>query len=210
MTNNDSQFKKPTLNSEYVEKLFAHLYMDLGQRSEIVDDFRLYHQLNMARLIRQLLLDNTGVFNLVNRIYRIKIHFIVPTIGPKPESIKSIPNHYLLDLPELDLFPPNFYLHPYSLDGYLGSTAMVLADKRFSVRDVVNYVANQFGGVHLAPHLDDYDHQLLARFNDSLMVNGNGVVLHCIDQMANITLKALAPLMRTIQSKYDALEKTTL
>lgn len=71
----------------------------------------------------------------------------------------------MLDLPELDLFPPNFYLHPYSLEGYLGSTATVLADKRFSVRDVVNYVANQFGGVHLAPHLDDYDHQLLARFN---------------------------------------------
>lgn len=75
---------------------------------------------------------------------------------------------------------------------------MVLADKRFSIRDVVNYVANQFGGMHLAPHLDDHDHQLLARFNDSLIVNGDGVVLHCIDQIANITLKALVPLMRTI------------
>jgi hypothetical protein len=57
--------------------------MDLGQRYEIVDDFRLYHQLNMARLIRQLLVDNTGVFNLVNRIYRIKIHFVGGSIPPR-------------------------------------------------------------------------------------------------------------------------------
>lgn len=87
---------------------------------------------------------------------------------------------------------------------------MFLADKRFSVRDVVDYVANQFGGVYVAPHLDNYDHQLLARFNDSLMAKGNGMVLHCIDQIANIILKVLAHLMRTIQSKCDALEKTTL
>lgn len=196
------------LSPEFVEKLFAHLYMDLGQRSEVNDDFRLYHQLNMARLIRQLLFDNTGVFNLANRYNNIQIRFIVPCLGPVPSSLHSIPNHYLHHLPSLDNFPPNYYLHPYKLDGYMSSTVMILSDKSFTVKDVVQYVANQFGGVHLAPHLDKHDDQLLARFNDSLKVGSDGIVLNRINQIANITLKALAPLMESIQSKYDALEKS--
>ena len=30
------------INPEYVEKLFAHIYVDLGQRTEAKDGFRLY------------------------------------------------------------------------------------------------------------------------------------------------------------------------
>jgi hypothetical protein len=199
----DRNNANPTISFEHVEKLFAHLYMDLGHRSEVVDDFRLYHQLNMARLMRQLLMDNSGVLNLANRVHRIKIRFMVPSLGPKTEPLIAIPNYYLEQLPEHNRFPPNYYLHPYTLDGYIRSTALILADKRFSVGDVIRYVANQFGGVHLASHLDDYDHQLLARFNDQLKVGADGVVLNCISQIANITLKALAPLMNKIQLKYD-------
>ena len=208
MSSNPSHDGGMTISSEYVEKLFAHLYIDLGQRSELVDNHRMYHQLNMARLLRQLLMDNSGVFNLANRTHRIKIRFIEAVIGPSPESLHSIPDYYVDRLPKLESFPPNYYLHPYTLDGYLGSTAIILADKKFNVSDVVRYAANQFGGVHLAHRLDDYDDQLLARFNDSLMVNGDGVVLHRISQIASTTLRALAPLMQAIQSKYNDLEKS--
>lgn len=51
------------ISQEYAEKLFAHMYFDLGQRTESIDDFRIYHQLNMARLIRQLLIDGNALLS---------------------------------------------------------------------------------------------------------------------------------------------------
>lgn len=193
------------VSQEYVEKLFAHIYVDLGQRTETIDDFRLYNQLNMARLVRQLLIDGSGLFNLANRYHKLPIRFILGVIGPEPGDLEPIPAIYAGSAPDLDSFPPGYYLHPYKIDGFLASSQMILAGQSFSVREIVKYVANDFGGVHLSPYLKDEDDLLLARFNDTLKVGDDGVVLNRIDQISRITLRALAPLMKAIQDKYDAL-----
>lgn len=196
------------VSPEYVEKLFAHVYNDLGQRSEARDDFRIYHQLNMARLVRQLLVDGTGLFNLANRYHKLPIRFLLGEIGPAPADLEPIPSIYASLIPDLNNFPPGYYIRPYKIDGFLASSQMVLAGRAFSVIEVVKYVANEFGGVHLSPYLKDEDDQLLARFNDTLKVGDDGVVLNRIDQVSRITLRALAPLMKAIQEKYDAIAKT--
>lgn len=195
------------VSPEYVEKLFAHVYNDLGQRSEARDDFRIYHQLNMARLVRQLLVDGTGLFNLANRYHKLPIRFLLGEIGPVPADLEPIPSIYASLITDLNNFPPGYYIHPYKIDGFLASSQMVLAGRAFTVIEVVKYVANEFGGVHLSPYLKDEDDQLLARFNDTLKVGDDGVVLNRIDQVARITLRALAPLMKAIQEKYDAIAK---
>ncbi len=195
------------ISQEYVEKLFVHIYVDLGQRTAARDGFRLYHQLNMARLIRQLLIDGTGVFNLANRHHKIPIRFILGEIGPAPLDLEPIPIVYSENTPDINNFPPGFYLHPYKTDGFLSSSPMTLADRRFSVREIVRYTANEFGGVHLSPYLKDEGSQVLARFNDFLNVNGDGVLLNRIDQIARNTLRALAPLTQAIQDKCDAFHK---
>ena len=195
------------VSEEYVEKLFAHVYIDLAQRTEARDDFRLYHQLNMARMVRQLLIDGTGLFNLANRYHRLPIRFILGEVGAAPDGLEAIPAIYASMTPDLKNFPPGYYLHPYKIDGFLSSSPMLLAGRCFSVLDIVKYVANQFGGVHLSPYLKDEDDQLLARFNDSLKVGDDGVVLSQVDQIARITLRGLAPLLKAIEEKYDALEK---
>ena len=97
----------------FIEKLFIHIYCDLGHRTEAKDEFRLYHQLNMARLIRQLLIDGTGVFNLANRYHKLPIRFIVPTIGPKPDILDGVPSIYSGKLSDINNFPPGYYFHPY-------------------------------------------------------------------------------------------------
>ena len=196
------------VSPEYVEKLFAHVYNDLGQRSEARDDFRIYHQLNMARLVRQLLVDGTGLFNLANRYHKLPIRFLLGEIGPAPADLEPIPSIYASLIPDMNNFPPGYYIHPYKIDGFLASSQMVLAGRAFTVIEVVKYVANEFGGVHLSPYLKDEDDQLLARFNDTLKVGDDGVVLNRIDQVARITLRALAPLMKSIHEKYDAIAKT--
>jgi len=191
------------LTQEYAEKLFVHAYVDLGQRSEIRDDFRLYHQLNMARLLRQLLTGSTALLNCANRYHRLPIRFVVARLGPAPTGLGKIPAIYEESKPCLVDFPPGYFLHPFTLDGFLASSPLALAGRSFSVLEIVKYVANDFGGVHLSQYLEDKDDQLLARFNDHSKVAGDGMVLHCIDQISRTTLVALAPLVRAIEAKYN-------
>ena len=201
----DSEFQ---IDPIYVEKLFAHVYWDLKSRSEVRSENRLYHQLNMARLVRQLLIDGNGLFNLVNSYHRLPIRFVIPTCGPTPENVEGIPSLYEGNTPDLAQFPEEYYLHPHKLDGFLAYSPMLLAGRSFSVREIVKYVANEFGGVHLSPYLKGEDDQLLARFNDTLNVGGDGVVLNRIEEIARITVRGLDPLFQKIQEKYDALERS--
>ena len=197
----------PQASQEYVEKLFAHLYADLDQRIRANDDnFRMYNQLNIARLTRQLLIDEAGVFNQANKYHKLPIRFIVAQVGPAPTSLKGIQSIYSDSLPDLNNFPPGHYLHPHNIDGYLAHSQIILADRNFSVREIIKYVANQFGGVHLSPYLKEEDDQLLARFNHVVRVGNDGIVLNCVNEIAQVTLRALRPLMKAIQDKYDALE----
>jgi hypothetical protein len=195
------------ISEEYVEKLFVHVLVDLWQRTHSQDqEFRIYNQLNMARLIRQLLLDGTGLFNLANKYHKLPIRFFTVDYGDPPENLEQIPNIYGDGLiPDLNNYPPGAYHVLLKLDGYLAHSPMLLGGKSFTVREIVKYVANEFGGVHLSPYLKDEDDQLLARFNNFLQVGNDGVVLNCIQQIAVGTLRALAPLKTAIQKKYDAL-----
>ena len=130
------------------------------------DDFRLYHQLNMARLIHQLLADSTALLSVANRQHRLPIRFIVARLGPAstgPGKILVINADSKSDLRDQ---PPGYYLHPFKLDGFLASSPEALAGKSMTVLEIVGYVANDFGGVHLPSHLKDKDVQLIARFND--------------------------------------------
>lgn len=195
------------ISEEYVEKLFVHVLVDLWQRTNSKDEeFRLYNQLNMARLIRQLLIDGTGLFNLANQYHKLPIRFFSIDYGDPPDNQEPIPEIYGPELiPNLNDFPPGAFHVLLRLDGYLSSSPLLYSGKSFTVREIVKYVANEFGGVHLSPYLKEEDDQLLARFNQFLQVGNDGAVLSCIQQIAVGTLRALKPLKDAIQRKYDAL-----
>ena len=123
----------------------------------------------------------------------------MPTIGPKPDILDGVPSIYSGKLSDINNFPPGYYFHPYKIDGYMNYSPMTLSDRSFKVIEIVKYVANEFGGVHLSPYLKDEDDQLLAMFNDTLKVGGSGVVLN---QIARVTLHALAPLRSSIEKKF--------
>ncbi len=200
------------ISQEYAEKLFVHVYVDLKQRTKGDDNFRMYNQLNMARLIRQLLIDGSGLFSLANRYNKCPIRFILGKCGPAPANLESIPEIYtkLNLVPSLNDFPPGYYLEPCRIDSFLAYSPINLSDREFSVREIVKYVANQFGGVHLSPCIKDEDDQILARFNDWLKVGNDGVVLKMVDQITNMTLRGLAPLVKTIEDKYETLAKSAV
>lgn len=190
------------INQDFLGKLFVHVFCDLGQRFEIRDDFRLYHQLNMARLVRQLLIDGgSGLFTQVNRNYKLSIRFVIPTVGPEPDELPPIPEVIKNSLPDLSNFPPGYYLHPHRLSGFLDYCPINLADNPIKVSEIVKYIANVYGGVHLAPSLADENEKLLQRFQDRVKIGSSGIVMKALDNIVDITLRSLAPLKLAVESR---------
>ncbi len=191
------------ISQEYQEKLFAKVYQELRQRSSLAqDDDLIYNQLNIARLIRQMLIDGNPLLSQVNYYHRVPIQFIIPTIGPATGTLQVNTEIYSKYLPDLGNYPPGYYLRPYRLSGFLDYSPIILSDRAFSVIEIIKYVCNSFGGVHLSNKLINEDDQLLARFNDFLKVGKNGVILHAVEQIGLQTLLALMPLMKIIEDKY--------
>jgi len=134
------------ISEEYVEKLFVHVLVDLWQRTHSKDEeFRLYNQLNMARLIRQLLIDGTGLFNLANQYHKLPIRFFSIDYGDPPDNQEPIPEIYGPELiPNLNDFPPGAFHVLLRLDGYLSSSPLLYSGKSFTVREIVkDYLNNR-------------------------------------------------------------------
>jgi len=188
----------------YVEELFCNLFYDLQNRynQNRSNDYKLYNQLNMARIIRQLLIDGSRVLIEANRYHKLDIRFIVREYGEPDDPLKEFPDIYSSSLPNLENYPPGTFPSPAKLEVYLKSIPMVLADKKFTVREIIKYVANDFGGVHLSPKLDDEGAQLAARFNSQFKVGNSGMVLSMVDDISGTTLRALQPLVTQIEEKY--------
>lgn len=199
-----SEQDKWPISQGFLDKLFVHVYCDLGQRFEIHDDFRLYYQLNMARLVRQLLIDgSSGLFTQVNRNYKLSIRFVIPAVGPEPDDLPRIPDEIKNYLPDLNNFPPGYYLHPHRLSGFLNYCPLNLAGNPIKVIEIVKYIANVYGGVHLAPSLEEENEKLLQRFQDSVKIGSSGIVLKALDNIVDITLRALSPLKLAVESRLN-------
>lgn len=151
------------LTQKYAEKLFIHVYVDNSQRSVMRYDFRPYHELNISRLVRQLLADSFSLHILANRYHRLPIGFIVVPLGPTTAGLGVIPTIYPTSKPDLSDYPTGLLPHPLRLDGFLASSPVALAGKSLSVLEIVRYVANDFGSVHLSRYLRDEYNRLLAR-----------------------------------------------
>lgn len=190
------------INRTYVEKLFVHVYSDLAYRLQVKDEFLLYHRLNSARLIRQLLIDGNGLMSHANRPYRLKLFFCVKKIGEAPEWCPEIPKEVYSCTPHWLDMPPGMYLHPLSLDTFLNHVVMNLGGREIKVSEVIRYVANSYGGVHLAPYVSSEDEILFERFNNKLNFGGENLFFSCIRWITEVVLCSLLPLRTAITDRF--------
>ena len=182
------------IHHDYVEQLFEWVYCDLGSRWDATrrsSDYNRYHRLNMARLLRHLLSDGTPLALSAARRHKFKLLFLTARLGPRPTPRRAIPSEYEAAKPDLSGLLPGYYVHAYDLDGYLASELAKLGDDRWlSVLDVINFLANSYGGVHLVPHLKDKDERRFAEWNERLKIAGEGVMFERLDQIVPVVLRS--------------------
>lgn len=196
------------IHPDYIEQLFEWVYCDLGQRWKATrkrDASTPYHCLNMARLLRHLLSDGSPpLAQLAARRHKFKLLFLTAQVGPAPASLRSIPPEFEDAKPDLSASPPGYYVHAHNRDSYLKHRIGNLGDQWLTVLDVIEFLANSYGGVHLAPNLKEDDEKHFANWNNRLKVAGRGVMFERLDQIVPVVLRSLRPLRRVILAHHDA------
>jgi hypothetical protein len=187
--------KGTSLNQIFAEKLFLHVLKDLSERREIQ---YVYHRLNCGRLLRQLLVDGDILANIANRRVHISLRFVVIEDGSPPIGLESIPEgmkHYLIPSPG-----PGAYFSPLKIDQYLSRQIANYGDEWITVKDLIKYVANSYGGVHLDPLQPDLNK--LHKLDHMASANGEGAIFALLSPIINTVLAALLPLRDSLLEKF--------
>jgi len=177
---------KQPINLRFAEKLFLHVLKDLAQRRTST---YLYDRINCGRLLRQLLIDGDVLTLVANRRVRAPLFFTLTKYG-EPKRHINIPEECLKYL----IKDPGecAYLQPVKMDNYLDHRIANYGDNDISVRDLIKYVANNYGGVHLDPGQDDKVKMHLV--DQTIHVNGEGAIFALLSSVIVTTLAALYPI----------------
>lgn len=128
-----------------IDELFLFTLEDLKERAELGKGE--YDALIMASLLRKLLLDEIPLAHAVNRERREHIRFRVTDLTP-PRGVES----WAFD----DVFHPSgawpeHTMVDLTLKQFLNRTAVVAFAECVSVRELIKFLAHNYGAVHAFP-----------------------------------------------------------
>jgi hypothetical protein len=173
------------------DQFFLHVYDEVSECSNQSGE---YAMLQCSGRLRQLFLDAIPLIHIANRHPRIRLRFKVMTcelpaaLWPKWGYLNLLPRGISLSSPKLSAL---------SVDQFLSTTCLIFERKSFSVRDVVKYCANCCGGVHRASA--DVLQEQIASLDTALQVEGKGIAIRAINDIARVTVHALDPLASALR-----------
>jgi len=172
---------------------------DATQLQKLAASTREIDILDMAGIIRQLLLDNRSVADAANS-NRLKLRFKVGVLREYPSRENPLFQslHDAID-PETDAGP-----HAKSVvvnrDGLIGHPIMTIRGKAHTVKDVVGFAANIEGGRHLDLRpKEQYD--LLREFSDHLSIGGLPCGVAMMRAITRVILRGLQPLIDDVNAR---------
>ena len=124
------------------DALFIHTLEDLHRSVFSLDE---YDVLRASRLIRQLLLDGgDSLAETVNRVHRKKIQYVIAELPPPTFPGLPIDNWCAIDGIDPLISPPKARRLILGKDKLLGVTVAVCGENRFSIHDIVDFVATMW------------------------------------------------------------------
>jgi hypothetical protein len=151
--------------------------------------------LDLAGIVRQLLLDGTPLVHKVNR-YGIKLRFLVGDFVLQLDEFTTSLD--LADGLDPDTARPGKPAKELSLDGFLGHKVILMQRGSHSVRDVIQFAANIAGGVHHSQSPKDAQ-KLLADYGAMFSMGGVPAGIRLLQAIGRVTMKGLAPLIEAVR-----------
>lgn len=162
-----------------------------------------YESLQIAALLRKLLVDEVPLVHQVNQKRRVKIVFAV---AENPQYAKKVLEDRPLVYFVMDgIYPgtgiPNSTVQRVKLDALLKWRAAAIKGQSVSVKDLIQHLANVAGGVHAGKAREEKDRQLISASN-LIRVGGMTAVGRTMWGITEVVLDGLAPLERHIKDEY--------
>jgi hypothetical protein len=157
---------------------------------------------DVAAWLRQLLLDETPLIDVVNRAFRLPIRFEVNTLPD--EAMAAIRHHNGLVHFGAGLSPRVSQLgtptRSLTRDQFLREPVLLTAHERITTRELILWAANEAGGVHYDPQYEGTSLQLnrLMRFADS---SEHPVLGSSVIGIARIVRDAAEPLLVAVERR---------
>jgi hypothetical protein len=177
------------------EALFLATLDDLAARSE--PGRSTYDVIQIAALLRKLLLDGSRLVDTVNGIQRLPLRFRA--------NVRQPP-----DVPGLVFWSIQDGLDPdtalslrgntadLTRDQFLGLTIILVGGERLTVADIVRYLAHIAGAVHIGTPTTAKE-KALAAMSTSIQVGGYSPEVRSMLAVARVVTKTLQPLRRAIE-----------
>lgn len=177
------------------KEIFKYRYEKLGNILEGQNAFEL---LDLALILRQMLVDGYNLLDALNANLRLKINFNIYASTTKDFVEFSTSNG--LPIPEVIWFGDIDSRTKYvNKDSFLKNKILFFKGKHFSVRQIIKACANRLGGVHLGKAEQDNDEELIMRIlNNNLHIGGAPSMMRALHSIGMITFKALNPLYEKI------------
>lgn len=184
------------------EYLFARAFEELDQR---LGEGSLYAGLRCAAILRQMFADQHTLIAQAKRGYSTKLTFSV--LYPRPVDYAALgiaPPDLMVMGDQLENTPAPLIRSNLNLDQFLGFKLANYQGAAFSVRDVIKYLADACGGVHLGAPKGD---QEVLRELDRVLVEAGVESLRpsagTIRGIAKVAVDGLRPLYEAIIAKHE-------
>jgi len=178
----------------------------------VLDDLRLkcdsisnYNYIKSAGLLRQLLIDENPLVDIINREYREKITFEVRRVLPNSqEKIIANDGTPLIVMASMHLILPSnndFDTEFINKDKFLKFVVFEIEGHKVNILQILKLNANVKGGVHFEKQKTlTFDEYLLERANSTFNMVGNITGgAYAIHEVGKVTLKALEKLEKRVR-----------
>lgn len=128
-----------------------------------------YNYIAISSLIRKLLFDKNRVLSLAEKKTGKKFIFYVKGDLLEEEYYRDFPALKFMFAGVLSNYPEPREL---SVDEYGKVRVLYASDKCFTIKDIVKYIANKRGGVHLDETELDESQQIIDAWSRSMGING--------------------------------------
>jgi hypothetical protein len=198
-------------------QLFVSTLDDLQSRLQDPEDE--YKMLKAAGLVRQLLLDDRPLMDVVNKAHKIKIKFRVTKHPARlgfhideqgvAHVMPSGTMWFILDGIDPDRFPeyPVEELHRHY---FLKVAVMNLKGREVTVKDIIKHAAHSEGGVHLGEPESAWLAAATGLMSFEIDGRKRSAAAASMKGIASVVLAAMQPLREAVESELEQERKTGL
>jgi hypothetical protein len=182
------------------EEVFKYRYERL---SKLIEGGQSAQLLDVAQILRQMLIDSPSIVDIVNQNHRLKVEFeVFESTDEQIERVRAISGLTPSFVYTGTVLPPFAPKKMLKKDSFLAFKILYLNGQHYTVSQVIKASANRLGGVHYSSSSsDNQEESILRKLDDLMSIGGAPATLSSLILVGRIVTKALAELYSKTNSQ---------